>query len=81
MDIKQTKTIEYKNLLITQNPLNHHVMISKNGEMIFHSNTDKPLSDSELRKMADFALMNQEMFEKHFGKSDDGKPYNLTTMA
>ncbi len=45
--------IEYKGYTITQDKLNWHVMITKNGRMVMHSQCNKLLSADELCSMVD----------------------------
>lgn len=35
---------------------NNHVMICKDGEMVFHSQINKELTDDDLKKQVDFYL-------------------------
>lgn len=58
------KMLVYKGLLVTQNEKNHHVMIARHGELIFHSQCKKPMSDDELREIADNALFMQNHFDE-----------------
>ena len=47
------KKLEHRGYVIVQSPRNHHVMIGKDGRMVYHASFDRPLSDKELRKRVD----------------------------
>ena len=48
-----TKIVHYKNYVISQNAVNHHVMISENNHMVFHSQCEKPYDENGLIDIAD----------------------------
>ena len=45
--------IEYKGYVVTQDLVNHHVMIFKDGRRKMHSQCSKPMIDYELRQLVD----------------------------
>lgn len=47
--------IKYRNCIVSQ-ASNNHVMICKDGEMVFHAETDKKMTDDELKSYIDFYL-------------------------
>lgn len=49
------RKIKYRNCIVSQ-ASNNHVMICKDGEMVFHAETDKKMTDDELRSYIDFYL-------------------------
>lgn len=49
------KKIQYRNHTVSQ-ASNNHVMICKDGEMVFHAEVDKKLTDDELKENVDFYL-------------------------
>lgn len=49
------REIQYRNCIVSQ-ASNNHVMICKDGEMVFHSEVDKKLTDDELKGYVDFYL-------------------------
>lgn len=49
------RKIKYRNCIVSQ-ASNNHVMICKDGEMVFHAETDKKLTDDELKSYIDFYL-------------------------
>lgn len=50
-----SKKIKYRNHIVSQ-ASNNHVAICKDGEMVFHSQINKKLTDDELKKQVDFYL-------------------------
>lgn len=63
--------IEYKGYVVSQSEYNHHVMLSQDGHMVFHANTDKPMTEEELRQYADQAIELMDSFFKNW-EDDDG---------
>lgn len=49
------KKIQYRNHTVSQ-ASNNHVMVCKDGEMVFHAEVDKKLTDDELKGNVDFYL-------------------------
>lgn len=49
------RKIKYRNCIVSQ-ASNNHVMICKDGEMVFHAEVDKKLTDDELKSYIDFYL-------------------------
>lgn len=49
------RKIKYRNCIVSQ-ASNNHVMICKDGEMVFHAETDKKMTDDELKSYIDFYL-------------------------
>ena len=49
------RKIKYRNCIVSQ-ASNNHVMICKDGEMVFHAENDKKLTDDELKSYIDFYL-------------------------
>lgn len=47
------KKLEHRGYVIVQSPSNHHVMIGKDGHMVYHAHYDRPLTEKELRKRVD----------------------------
>lgn len=50
-----SKKIKYRNHIVSQ-ASNNHVMVCKDGEMVFHAEVDKKLTDDELKGNVDFYL-------------------------
>lgn len=50
-----SKKIKYRNHIVSQ-ASNNHVMICKDDEMVFHAETDKKMTDDELKSYIDFYL-------------------------
>lgn len=50
-----SKKIKYRNHIVSQ-ASNNHVMVCKDGEMVFHSQINKELTDDDLKKQVDFYL-------------------------
>ena len=50
-----SKKIKYRNCIVSQ-ASNNHAMICKDGEMVFHSQINKELTDDDLKKQVDFYL-------------------------
>lgn len=53
--LKMNREIKYRNHIVSQ-VSNNHVSICKDGEMVFHSQINKKLTDDELKKQVDFYL-------------------------
>lgn len=49
------REIKCRNCIVSQ-ASNNHVMICKDGEMVFHAETDKKMTDDELKSYIDFYL-------------------------
>ena len=49
------REINYRNCIVSQ-ASNNHVMVCKDGEMVFHAEVDKKLTDEELKGNVDFYL-------------------------
>ena len=49
------RKIKYRDCIVSQ-ASNNHVMICKDGEMVFHAEVDKKLTDDELKGNVDFYL-------------------------
>lgn len=49
------REIKYRDCVVSQ-ASNNHVMICKDGEMVFHSQINKELTDDNLKKQVDFYL-------------------------
>lgn len=47
------KKLEHRGYVIIQSTSNHHVMIRKDGRMVYHANYDRPLTDEQLRQRVD----------------------------
>lgn len=47
------KKITYKGFTVVQSSRNHHVMIGKDGKMVFHVSADHPMTVAELKQMVD----------------------------
>lgn len=47
------KKLEHRGYTIVQSSRNHHVMIGKDGHMVYHAHYDHPLTDEELRQRVD----------------------------
>ena len=54
-ELKMSKKIKYRNFLVSQASINH-VLICKDGELVFHSQINKELTDDDLKKQVDFYL-------------------------
>lgn len=50
-----SKKIKYRDCIVSQ-ASNNHVMVCKDGEMVFHAEVDKKLTDEELKGNVDFYL-------------------------
>lgn len=48
------KSVEYNGFRVTQDKLSHHVMVSKEGEMVMHVPRTEPKTEAELCEMVDF---------------------------
>ena len=49
------REIKYRDCKVSQ-ASNNHVMVCKDGEMVFHAEVDKKLTDEELKGNVDFYL-------------------------
>ena len=49
------REIKYRDCIVSQ-ASNNHVIVCKDGEMVFHAQVDKKLTDDELKKQVDFYL-------------------------
>ena len=49
------RKIKYRDCIVSQ-ASNNHVMVCKDGEMVFHAEVDKKLTDEELKGNVDFYL-------------------------
>lgn len=49
------RKIKYRDCIVSQ-ASNNHVMVCKDGEMVFHAEVDKKLTDDELKGNVDFYL-------------------------
>ena len=49
------REIKYRDCIVSQ-ANNNHVMVCKDGEMVFHAEVDKKLTDEELKRNVDFYL-------------------------
>ena len=49
------REIKYRDCIVSQ-ASNNHVMVCKDGEMVFHSQINKELTDDDLKKQVDFYL-------------------------
>lgn len=49
------KSITYKGITYAQSDYNYHVMGVENGKMVYHAQTDKPLTKEELLEVAKHA--------------------------
>ena len=49
------REIKYRDCIVSQ-ASNNHVMVCKDGEMVFHAEVDKKLTDDELKENVDFYL-------------------------
>lgn len=47
------KRVEHKGYTVVQSPRNHHVMIGKNGKMVYHAHCDHQLTEDELKQRVD----------------------------
>ena len=54
------KKVEHKGYTAVQSPRNNHVMIGKDGKMVYHATCVGPLSDNELCKIVDEFLTREE---------------------
>lgn len=48
--------IEYKGYRIMQSSYNHHVMICKDDQMVYHASCTKNMSRKELREVVDWYI-------------------------
>ena len=49
------REVKYRDCIVSQ-ASNNHVMVCKDGEMVFHAEVDKKLTDEELKGNVDFYL-------------------------
>lgn len=54
------KRITHKGYTVVQSPRNHHVMIGKEGKVVYHASYDHQLSEEELKKTVDDYLVTAE---------------------
>lgn len=54
------KKVTHKGYTAVQSPRNHHVMIGKDGKMVYHASYDRQLSEDELKKAVDEYLVTAE---------------------
>lgn len=54
------KKVEHKGYTAVQSPRNHHVMIGKDGKMVYHASYDHQLTDEGLRKTIEDFLVQAE---------------------
>lgn len=47
------KKVEHKGYTVVQSPRNHHIMIGKDGKMVYHAHYDHPLTEDELKQRVD----------------------------
>lgn len=47
------KKVAHRGYTAVQSPRNHHVMIGKDGKMVYHAHYDKPLTEEELKERID----------------------------
>lgn len=59
------KKLEHRGFTIVQSPRNHHVMIGKDGHMVYHAHYDHPLTDDELRERVDDYITLAASLQKH----------------
>ena len=52
----KTMLIEYKGYVVRQSNYNHHVMIAKDKQMVYHASCTKRMSKKELREMVDWYI-------------------------
>ena len=56
------KKVEHKGYTAVQSPRNHHIMIGKDGRMVYHAHFDRPLTENELKqKVEDYLTMEAKM--------------------
>lgn len=54
--MQERQPIKYKGYVISQSDYNHHVMISKDGHMVYHASCTKRMSKKGLRKMVEWYI-------------------------
>lgn len=54
------KKVEHKGYTAVQSPRNHHVMIGKDGKMVYHAQCECPLTEDELRELVDYYIQRTE---------------------
>lgn len=47
------KKVEHKGYTVVQSPRNHHIMIGKDGRMVYHAHYDHQLTEDELKQRVD----------------------------
>lgn len=47
------KKVEHKGYTVVQSPRNHHIMIGKDGKMVYHAHYDHQLTEDELKQRVD----------------------------
>lgn len=61
------KKVEHKGYTAVQSPRNHHIMIGKDGKMVYHAQYDHDLTEDELRARIDDFLALRERLGKLCG--------------
>lgn len=54
------KKVEHKGYTVVQSPRNHHIMIGKDGKMVYHAHYDHPLTEDELKQRVENYLAMKE---------------------
>lgn len=54
------KKVEHKGYTVVQSPRNHHIMIGKDGRMVYHAHFDRPLTEDELKQRVENYLAMKE---------------------
>lgn len=54
------KKVEHKGYTAVQSPRNHHVMIGKDGKMVYHAQYEINLTEDGLRKVIDDYIARSE---------------------
>lgn len=58
------RRVTHRGYTAVQSPRNNHVMIGKDGKMVYHSQYDKPLTEEGLRKaIDDFIQLRERLVE------------------
>ena len=60
------REIKYRDCIVSQ-ASNNYVIVCKDGEMVFHAQVDKKLTDNELKGYVDFDL---DVLLSSFNESD-----------
>lgn len=56
------KKLQHNGYTIVQSGLNHHVMIGRDGKMVYHAAADHAMSDEELRqRVEDFIALQEKL--------------------